>query len=222
MRFRFVQGLLVIAFLEAQVFGQAIHGFDRLEPISPYSVDKNAVELQKLLIKGQKPLLWMLAKSPFTPEYGITLTASEGPALVQNFRITVVRLSRPSWEAPSTKRQFRDSQRREKHLGLSSQVVEIPSNLAEQVIRAWRRGVLESRYRSEAFPPPPPTPVAYEFFAEGGYFGKTWGPEPGMPALMVELATSLVTYVESAPEVRGAHLQNCLEASRRIQSYEFH
>lgn len=196
-----------------------------LEPIPVYSPDDYYQTVYRALIGDVTGMLWVVSMPGFPNEYSLVLRCTDQNSGENNDSKGVMRkecciefsmASESIWhwkEMPSgyTGQMHLDLR---KNVKVERKSCNIDAALADEIQKAWRAVLMRTKYASNywrGF-----DGDTYHFYCHPNYFGETWSPEIGLPAMLVDLALQLRKAVENEGPQRSKILVECSRKAKKI------
>lgn len=182
------------------------------------------------LISRPEPMLWMIVKPSFSPEYSVELDQigkAEDDLGKQCYAIRWRQAKVNIWftsmrPVGRNKLAFRPPS----HIKTTGKDADIPADAAQEIAKAWLHMLKEARYPSDSEFASGMDGTDYEFYAwdlshREPMKGHIWSPESGPTAMLVELGENLIRYVKAKIADRPALLAKCVEEAKAIQAYQY-
>lgn len=200
---------------------------NHLEPIAAYDPDGYDQAVFNALIGKQRPVLWMVCKPRFRPEYAVILRTeplnptAQSPSLwdqTRKWTLEVATATQPIWHWKDYSLDYHGPLELDlrRNVKVDRKMLEIDRSFAQEIGKAWEGVIRKTRYaekRWRGF-----DGVTYQFYYDYGYFGETWSPDTGVPAALVDLAEHLKNVVESGAGKRKALLAEALRKAKNLQA----
>lgn len=174
---------------------------DHLEPIDPYQYDFDGYSqaVFSSLIGNARAELWMISRPSFSTEHAVMLIHEIKRAnqdkdpfdpiiLSENWLLQHVEAKKQIWRWKELKggRSILDIHET-KEVKKFQNVVE--KDFAGLIKSAWELVLKQTRYPEDASSGVDGT--TFHFYCSPQYYGETWSPSSGLPAMMVELGNKL-------------------------------
>jgi hypothetical protein len=183
------------------LFGQSWHAKAdppfHLEPLWPFSPGNYDQIVFQDLILQDRPILCMIVKPSFTPEYGFCLAQEpiECDEISVNSHYTIyVNEAREMIWGFRRINKYTSSISPKRKVKLSSYSKQIPNDIAELLITIWSRALENVRYCDEY---KGMDGVYYIFRFGRKRFGQTWGPGSGEAQILVNLSEAIIKAIKS-------------------------
>ena len=141
---------------------ERLAGPQYLQPVPPYPDEYRQIVFNSL-IKEAQPVLWMLVRPSFSPEYAMVITESPnnivGKPKTYRVRWSIAKEKIWRWKrVPGTNQNRLDLIKRPR---LEEKTIEIPASTVDEIQKAWRYVINETRYTDAS---PGMDGTAYEFY----------------------------------------------------------
>jgi hypothetical protein len=199
---------------------------NHLEPIAPYDPDGYNQAVFKSLV-GKRPFvtLWMIEQPSFSPECAVLLGRGADFDPNASYRSPIRQVARDQWmiEYVVAKKQIWRYGRADVNMPVPcfklTEEVEryrttVTKDFAETMLAAWRSVLKTTRYPDERWPGADGT--TFQFYCGYEYFGKTWSPDSGLPAMLVDLGHKLGELARPGAKNKKSLQRQALDLARKI------
>jgi hypothetical protein len=177
---------------------------NHLEPISGRLWAVGLSSAEKSLLPNGHCDYWMIAAPSFSPGWSVSIVLNDRYSNDPTYTVWFVKSGGPILAPPPAPSLNGKTPKQRPYIPKPrlKRSIKIDKQLALRVINAWHQCVKATRYFGDRAFHGGLDGTSYFFCTESHYFGETWGPHPGVPSALVELAVALSMIPQSSTSER--------------------